>query len=224
MNKLKCKKHPKHPYKIKGAPLPHPVLVETYATVESIPAIDLYHLSVNFAHENQSLDQKRYPVNTKAGIINVSHLIVNAVLTAIVDLNKGKISKDISIAKIAEKARCSASRVKLAIKVLKEKGLVFVTHNYKKNENNQSRRVASTIKLQAFSKWIIKQTDNVLKSNNFYQADSLRVAPTPELSIYNKYPKECTLLRRTFNQIAGMIGKFRKQRVVDLETGELIWV
>lgn len=99
--------------------------VKIYIAYEASNRNSKYPLVSDLEARAKVLNQKRYELVTNTGIIKVSHAIVVLVLNAIGSLNSGNVNQDSSIPKIADKAGCSVSSVKLAIKVLKEKKLVF---------------------------------------------------------------------------------------------------
>lgn len=68
--------------------------------------------------------------------------------------------------KVAAVAGVSLSTFVKSLKVLKKSGRVIVTHNYKRDKDNQARRIVSYMQLVAFGKFCKQSLDKCLKTVN----------------------------------------------------------
>lgn len=78
----------------------------------------------------------------------VSHRCISAVYVSLTKLSQGGTWLKVQQWRIAKMAGYSKSQTKLAIKVLRKRGYLWVKHNYNKNEYGQSRRGVSSMGLR----------------------------------------------------------------------------
>ena len=80
--------------------------------------------------------------------VGVSHRCISAVYVATTKLSQHGTWLKVQQWRIAKMAGYSRSQTKLAIKVLKKTGYLWVKHNYNKNKFGQSRRGVSSMGLR----------------------------------------------------------------------------
>jgi len=65
---------------------------------------------------------------------------------------------------IAQRCGLSLRTVKTAISDLRKLGYLFVQHNYRRDKNNQARRITSSMTLEKFRKFLIRKTKSAIQS------------------------------------------------------------
>ncbi len=67
--------------------------------------------------------------------------------------------------KIAKISGLSLRTVGNCIRVLRRTGRISVLHNYKRNDNNQARRITSYMRLRKFGDWVKRRLDSALEQS-----------------------------------------------------------